>query len=326
MTKGIEDGTFSVDSEKKSTLKSEESLQICQSNIEALRIKLQGASLQIENLRNVVSSHNDVLFKLEIEKTKLETRKDNIIQNLWEKYELSYIHALDHKHEFDQKVYAQSAKKIKTQIKDLGEVNIASIKEYDTVNERYEFLNEQKLDLKQSSDQLNKLIKEMDKQMRASFKDKLDEINGYFKETFSNLFGGGFGEITTTGDEDILAAEIVINAQPPGKKLQGLELMSGGEKALTAIALLFAILKTKPSPFCILDEIEAALDDVNIFRFAEFLKEFVKNSQFIIITHRKGTMEIAESLYGVTMQEQGISTILSVKLDEANAKFTNENN
>ncbi|MCK8058087.1 MULTISPECIES: chromosome segregation protein SMC [unclassified Fusibacter] len=321
MIRGIEDGTQAVENERNTTLSSEEALQICQSNIEGLRISLQGVSLQIENLRNVVSSQNDDLFKLEIEKTKLETRKDNIIQNLWDKYELSYIHALDHKHDFDQKAYAQSARRLKSEIKELGEVNLTAINEYDLVSERYEFLSEQKKDLKDSSDQLNKLIREMDKQMRASFKDKLDEINGYFKETFSNLFGGGFGEITTDQEEDILAAEIVINAQPPGKKLQGLELMSGGEKALTAIALLFAILKTKPSPFCILDEIEAALDDVNIFRFAEFLKEFVKNSQFIIITHRKGTMEIAESLYGVTMQEQGISTILSVKLDDANSKF-----
>ncbi len=303
---------------RQSALQYEEALMQQKSRNEQLKISMQGLNLQVENLRNQVSSLNDSLFRLEIDKTKLETRKENILQNLWEKYELSYIHALDFKHEFDLKAFSQEAKRLKSSIKALGEVNIGAIKEYDTVSERYLFLSEQKKDLNEAKTQLAKLIKEMDKEMRQTFKDKLEEINGYFKETFSSLFGGGYGDIVAEGDEDILEAEIVIHAQPPGKKLQSLDLMSGGEKALTAIALLFAILKTKPSPFCILDEIEAALDDVNIFRFATFLQDFVQQSQFIIITHRKGTMEIAESLYGVTMQEQGISTVISVQLDNAN--------
>lgn len=284
--------------------------------VEGYRTHMQGIALEVENYRNQVGSFNDAIFRLEIDKTKLETRRDNILQNLFEKYELSFGEALGMKHEFDLKEYASEARRLKGLIKALGDVNVGAIKEYDTVAERYEFLSGQKEDLIIAKDQLSKLIREMDKEMRQSFKDKLEEINGFFKETFASLFGGGFGEITAEGDEDILEAEIVIHAQPPGKKLQSLDLMSGGEKALTAIALLFAILRTKPSPFCILDEIEAALDDVNIFRFASFLKDYVKNSQFIIITHRKGTMEIAQSLFGVTMQEQGVSTVISVQLDE----------
>ncbi len=284
--------------------------------LEGKRTQMQGISLEVENYRNQVGSFNDAIFRLEIDKTKLETRKDNILQNLFDKYELTYVEALLSKHEFDLKEYASEAKRLKVLIKALGDVNVGAIKEYDTVAERYEFLSAQKEDLNLAKDQLAKLIKDMDKEMRQSFKEKLEEINGFFKETFASLFGGGFGEIIAEGNEDILEAEIVIHAQPPGKKLQSLDLMSGGEKALTAIALLFAILRTKPSPFCILDEIEAALDDVNIYRFATFLKDYVKNSQFIIITHRKGTMEIAQSLFGVTMQEQGISTVISVQLDD----------
>lgn len=291
-------------------------------NIHSMKERIHQLDSDVTKMRTQLESQSGDIYQLDIEQTRIVTRRDAIIQNLWDNYELSYIKALDYKHDFDHKAYNAKARALKSQIKKLGDVNLGAVAEYETISERYEFLNEQREDLITSSDQLQKLIRDIDRQMRQSFKVKLAEINDYFKETFSKLFGGGTGDIITTGEGDILDAEIVINAQPPGKKLQSLDLLSGGEKALTAISLLFAILKTKPSPFCILDEIEAALDDVNIYRFAEFLNEFVQNSQFIIITHRKGTMEIAEALYGVTMREQGVTTMLSVKLEDAESIVT----
>ncbi len=284
---------------------------------ESLKASLQTREGAVEQLRNQLQTRKNDVFKVELDLTRIETRRESIIQNLWEAYELSYVKALDYKEDVDIKAYASRARSLKRQIKQLGDVNLGAIAEYDSVNERYQFLSEQQGDLLTSSEQLNKLIKDIDRQMKKTFKDKFAEINEYFADTFSKLFGGGLGQIKLQEGEDVLDAEIIIQAQPPGKKLQSLELLSGGEKALTAIALLFAILKTKSTPFCILDEIEAALDDVNIYRFADFLQDFVKNSQFIIITHRKGTMEIAEYLYGVTMKEQGITTLLSVELADA---------
>ncbi len=289
------------------------------------RTKQSLAELQktVNAERQLLQEQKNDIFKIELDLTRIETRRESIIQNLWDSYELSYIKALDYKQDVDIKAYASRARKLKREIKQLGDVNLGAIAEYDTVKERYEFLSEQQQDLLQSNEKLVKMIREIDRQMRKTFKDKLTEINGYFKDIFSKLFGGGSGDIVLGEADDVLDAEILIQAQPPGKKLQNLELLSGGEKALTAICLLFAILKTKPTPFCILDEIEAALDDVNIYRFADFLKEFVQKSQFIIITHRKGTMEIAEYLYGVTMREQGITTMLSVELTDAQQLATN---
>ena len=198
----------------------------------------------------------------------------------------------------------------------MGEINTSTIKEYDEVNNRYTFICSQKNDLIKAKDSLNKVIKELEQTMREQFLKYFSEINTNFKEIFHKLFNGGKAELILQDDTDVLNSDIEIIAQPPGKKLQNLNLLSGGEKALSAIALLFSILRTKPTPFCILDEIEAALDDANIFRFADFLREFSKSSQFIIITHRKGTMEIIDYLYGVTMQEYGVSKIVSVKLSE----------
>ncbi len=284
---------------------------------ESLKASLQAREGEVEQLRNQLQTRKNDVFKVELDLTRIETRRESLIQNLWETYELSYVKALDYKADVDIKAYASRAKSLKRQIKQLGDVNLGAIAEYETVDERYRFLSEQQGDLLSSSEQLNKLVKDIDRQMKKTFKDKFAEVNDYFSNTFAKLFGGGVGQIKLQEGEDVLDAEIIIQAQPPGKKLQSLELLSGGEKALTAIALLFAILKTKSTPFCILDEIEAALDDVNIYRFAEFLQDFVKDSQFIIITHRKGTMEIAEYLYGVTMKEQGITTLLSVELADA---------
>jgi len=207
--------------------------------------------------------------------------------------------------------------RMKIRLEELGTgSNEDVLKEYKEVKERYEFLTSEKDDLIKSQKALEKVIKDLEKKMVEQFTDNFKIVREHFVEIFGKLFTGGQADLILLDKDDILNSGIEIVAQPPGKKLQSLSLLSGGERAMTAIALLFAILKTKPAPFCILDEIEAALDDVNVFRFADFLKEFTQNSQFVIITHRKGTMEIANTLYGVTMEEYGVSKIVSVRLED----------
>ncbi len=247
---------------------------------------------------------------------KIEMEKENIIKNLWEKYEVGLREALEYRIEIDVDEAETEVKSLRGKIRRLGEVNISSIEEYKEVKERYEFLTSERDDLLKSQKSLEKVIKDLEKKMIEQFTENFKIVKEHFTGIFSKLFEGGQADLVLLDKEDILNSGIEIVAQPPGKKLQSLSLLSGGERAMTAIALLFAILKTKPAPFCILDEIEAALDDVNVFRFADFLKEFTRNSQFVIITHRKGTMEIANTLYGVTMQEYGVSKIVSVRLED----------
>ncbi|SKC87110.1 condensin subunit Smc [Maledivibacter halophilus] len=274
----------------------------------------------IETIKNIDDNLNDLkesLHKIEVKKARLELQHDNFIKKIWEKYELSYIDALNHKSDIgDFNVASRRINSLNKEMKGLGEVNLSSIKEYQEVNGRYTFLNSQKEDLIKAQKSLKQVILELENTMKQQFIESFKEINGNFNIIFNELFNGGKAKLILDESDDVLEGNIDIIAQPPGKKLQNLSLLSGGERALTAIALLFSILRTKPTPFCILDEIEAALDDVNIFRFADFLKEFTKNSQFIIITHRKGTMEIIDYLYGITMQEYGVSKVVSVKLSE----------
>ena len=211
----------------------------------------------------------------------------------------------------------ETTKQVKTlrdQIKDLGSINIDSIEEYKQTKERYDYMCEQRLDLENSSSKLKKVIQDMTKIMKEQFETQFKVINKNFGEVFKELFGGGKAELKLEDENNVLECGIDIQAQPTGKKLQNMMLLSGGEKAFTAIALLFAILKINPAPFCVLDEIEAALDDVNVYRFAEYLKKFSKETQFLVITHRKGTMEAANTVYGVTMEENGVSKLLSMKL------------
>ena len=203
---------------------------------------------------------------------------------------------------------------LRSEIRDLGPVNVNAIKEYQELKERYDFMSEQRLDLENASTKLKKVIAEMTDTMKTQFAKQFKIINKNFGEVFSELFGGGRAELKLEDSDNILECGIEIEVEPPGKKLQNMMLLSGGEKAFTAIALLFAILKINPAPFCVLDEIEAALDDVNVFRFAEYLKKFTDNTQFLVITHRKGTMEVADTVYGITMEEKGISKLLSMKL------------
>lgn len=204
----------------------------------------------------------------------------------------------------------------KGKITKLGVVNLAAIEEYEEIKEKYEFMSTQAEDLENAKRELNAVIEEMTNEMKSLFKENFKILNYNFDKTFKDLFKGGSAELIL-GEGDELTANIDINVEPPGKKLQNINLMSGGEKVLSAIALLFAILKMKPTPFCILDEIEAALDDANVYRYAEFLKMFSKNTQFIIITHRKGTMEVSDIIYGVTMEEKGVSKVVSVDFSDS---------
>ena len=199
----------------------------------------------------------------------------------------------------------------------LGNVNVNAVDEYRETKERYEFLSKQKNDIIEAEEKLKEIIKDLSELMEKQFRQNLEIISENFNEVFREMFGGGKAYLKLSDEDDVLGSGIDIIAQPPGKNLQNMMLLSGGERALTAIAILFSILKMKPSPFCILDEIEAALDDANVQRFGDYLKRFSKDTQFIVITHRKGTMEAADVLYGVTMQEHGVSKIVSVKFDEA---------
>src|SRR5699024_3122734 len=205
---------------------------------------------------------------------------------------------------------------IKQQIEQLGTVNLGAIEEYKRITERYEFLTEQKNDLVEAKQALFSLIAEMDEEMKKRFSTTFEQIKNEFTIVFKELFAGGRAELRLTDPKNMLDTGIDIIAQPPGKKLQHLGLLSGGERALTAIALLFAILRVRPVPFCVLDEVEAALDEANVVRFAKYLQMHSEDTQFIVITHRKGTMEEADVLYGVTMQESGVSRLVSVKLED----------
>ena len=216
----------------------------------------------------------------------------------------------------DRNQLRQQIGRLKDEIRKLGNVNVNAIEEYKELLERHTFLSGQHEDLVKAAETLKGIITELDEGMRKQFTEKFAQIRQEFDRVFKQLFGGGKGTLELTEDEDILEAGIRIISQPPGKKLQNMMQLSGGEKALTAIALLFAIQNLKPSPFCLLDEIEAALDDSNVTRFAQYLHKLTKNTQFIIITHRRGTMNAADRLYGITMQEKGVSTLVSVNLIE----------
>ena len=237
---------------------------------------------------------------------------------MWDEYELTYNRALElrDKNLTDISKMKKRIQEIKSEIKALGSVNVNAIEDYKNVSERYEFLKTQHDDLVTAEATLEKIIEELDAAMRKQFKEQFALISNEFDVVFKELFGGGKGTLELMDDADILEAGIKIIAQPPGKKLQNMMQLSGGEKALTAIALLFAIQNLKPSPFCLLDEIEAALDDNNVVRFAKYLHKLTKSTQFIVITHRRGTMTAADRLYGITMQEKGVSTLVSVSLLE----------
>lgn len=271
-----------------------------------------------EELSNSMNDLDKECFRLNSQKEKLLEQTDQLTAYMWDEYELTYsiasTYPVDSETSFSQA--KKSIAEIKGKIKELGDVNVNAIEDSKNLSERFEFLQTQKDDLVKSEETLLQIINELDTEMRKQFEEKFNAINTQFDIVFKELFGGGKADLELTEGEDILEAGIRINAQPPGKKLQNMMQLSGGEKALTAISLLFAILNLKPSPFCLLDEIEAALDDSNVKRFANYLNKLTKYTQFLIITHRRGTMAAADILYGITMQEKGISTLVSVNLIE----------
>ena len=271
-----------------------------------------------EQMREELTGLDKESYRLHSQLDKINEQFEALNNYMWEEYELTYNLALPlRKEEFnDLSALKKEVTAVKSKIKSLGDVNVNAIEDYKNVSERYEFLKNQHDDIVKAEENLKNIIAELDTAMRKQFTEKFSEIQVMFDKVFKELFGGGKGTLELVDDEDILEAGIKINAQPPGKKLQNMMQLSGGEKSLSAIALLFAIQSLKPSPFCLLDEIEAALDDSNVGRFANYLHKLTKDTQFIVITHRKGTMEAADVLYGITMQEKGVSTLVSVNMIE----------
>jgi chromosome segregation protein len=285
------------------------------------RFQLQGTledmEIDAKELKRLHKGMVEVLKDEEVKINRLDVELENRLAQLREEYLLSFEGA---KEQYPLTIPIEEARKkvklIKLAIDELGNVNLGAIEEYERVSERFEFLNEQKTDLQEAKDTLFQVIEEMDIEMKNRFEQTFKGIRTHFEPVFQALFGGGRADLKLTEPEDLLNTGVEIVAQPPGKKLQNLGLLSGGERALTAIALLFSILKVRPVPFCILDEVEAALDEANVYRFSQYLKRFSAETQFIVITHRKGTMEEADVLYGVTMQESGVSRLVSVRLED----------
>ncbi|MBY6050388.1 chromosome segregation protein SMC [Cytobacillus firmus] len=288
-----------------------------------LQASLEDLELEAKELKRQHKGLIEVLKDEEVKQNRLDVELENRLNHLREEYLLSFEAA---KEEYPLQIEIEEARKrvklIKLAIEELGAVNLGAIEEYERVSERYEFLLEQKTDLQEAKDTLFQVIDEMDVEMKRRFEETFEGIRFHFESVFQSLFGGGRADLRLTQPEDLLNTGVEIVAQPPGKKLQNLGLLSGGERALTAIALLFSILKVRPVPFCILDEVEAALDEANVQRFSQYLKRYSAETQFIVITHRKGTMEEADVLYGVTMQESGVSKLVSVRLEETRELIT----
>ena len=283
---------------------------------ENLKQKLDDNNLKLKNIDKQFMEVKESIFKVESSIEKLESSKENNNFKLFEDYNLTYLQAVelrDDEIEINKKVLDS----LKKEIKSLGNVNMDSIEEYKEIKERYDFYSEQREDLQKSIEAIEEIIAELEEHMKIQFKEEFNKINENFKYVYNRLFGGGEGNLTIVDMDNILESDIEITAKPPGKKMKNLSLLSGGEKALTAISILFAILLAKPTPFCILDEIEAPLDDSNIARFGTFLKELTSRTQFIAVTHRRGTMEAADYIYGVTMEQRAISKVISLSLNEA---------
>lgn len=333
----IENKNTQIEQIKKDNEDLEKSIQETLQKIEEVKKSVNSSSSKIEELKKeraqkseklskqedeitvkfkVIEDLKGQLVKLDVKKTKIEEDINGIINKMWEEYELTPNNAEQYQKPENVALTQRRVNNLRTEIRELGSVNVDSIEEYKNLKDRYDFMSEQRLDLENTMSKLRKVISDMTQIMKEQFKEKFKVINKNFGEVFAELFGGGKAELTLEDEENILECGIDITVQPPGKKLQNMMLLSGGEKAFTAIALLFAILKINPAPFCVLDEIEAALDDVNVFRYADYLKKFTDHTQFLVITHRKGTMEVADTVYGVTMEESGISKLLSMKLKQ----------
>lgn len=322
-----------VEYKKTDIIEIENSLEVTASEIENIIKEIDGLTQDKDNqakehkdfftkreeISNVIAQLDKELFRLNAKKEKLDEANEKLVNYMWDEYEITYSVACEQRNEelTDLLEMKRNITALKQQIKGLGNVNVNAIDEYRETFERYSFLKTQHDDLVTAEQSLIKIIEELDEGMKKQFAEKFQQIREQFDIVYKEMFGGGKGTITLNEDEDILDAEISIISQPPGKKLTNMMQLSGGEKALTAIALLFAIQNLKPSPFCLLDEIEAALDETNVVRFANYLHKLTNHTQFIVITHRRGTMNAADRLYGITMQEKGVSTLVSVNLIEA---------
>ena len=329
---GMEEGKEEALKKEGEILKIRQEIELAAKEEEEDKEKLQEALSQKEKMtqehkaffskRDELSARMNLLdkesYRLLGQKEKLEENQETQVNYMWDEYEITYSQALiDMPDELQERAEIKSAiSNMRSEIRQLGNVNVNAIEEYKELSERHTFMKTQHDDLVQAEETLQGIINELDTGMRRQFEEKFGQIRIEFDKAFKELFGGGKGTLELDEEEDILEAGIRIISQPPGKKLQNMMQLSGGEKALTAIALLFAIQNLKPSPFCLLDEIEAALDDSNVTRYAKYLHKLTKNTQFIIITHRRGTMAAADRLYGITMQEKGVSTLVSVDLIE----------
>ena len=331
----IQNKTQEIENTKQETIKKEEEIESLNKEIEKIKGEVSNSSEKIEKLKQdrtiknsdlekieakieeqygVLNGLKEQIVKVESKKTRQEQDLDELVNKLWTEYELTPNNAGEYKKPENVALAQKRTNELRKDIADLGSINVDAIEDYKKMQERYDFMNEQRADLEESIAKLRNVIQEMTDEMQKQFAQQFKQINTNFNEVYKELFGGGKAELILEDEANILECGIDIRVQPPGKKLQNMMLLSGGEKALTAIAILFAILKINPAPFCILDEIEAALDDVNVSRYAQYLKNFSKETEFLVITHRKGTMEIADTVYGITMEEKGISKLLSMQL------------
>ncbi|MGN1268775.1 MAG: AAA family ATPase [Candidatus Aphodocola sp.] len=323
---GLINGTLSKEEEKivEEYYEKEKERKTLSIRVDAIKNEINDYKETIEQIERNNKVNNQEYYKkqqelknLEIKVNRDDVKLDNLLNTLTEDYAMTFEKAkANYFLEMDEKEARDIVDKCKLEIRKLGDVNVGAIEEYDRVLERYQFLTSQKEDLTKAEDTILGIIKELDEIMKEKFIETFNVVKEKFKDVFKKLFGGGNAELKLTNPDDILTTGIDIKALPPGKTLQHISLLSGGEKTLTAISLLFAILETRPVPFCILDEVEAALDEVNVDNFGKFLNEFKNKTQFIVITHKKKTMEYADVLYGVTMQESGVSKLVSVKLED----------
>ena len=292
-------------------------LQSVQSRRNEAQENVRSMTQEIDALRETLAQDQDKCHKAEMVLNRTQSELAQMQQRIWEEYELTYAGAKEYLSEpFDLAASDRRTGDIRREIRAMGPVNVTAVEDYRACRERYDELTGQRDDLLKAQDDLQGIISALQKQMERQFMENFRLMQQYLSETFVKLFGGGQAELRLMDENDVLGCGIEIVAQPPGKKLQLLSLLSGGERALTAIAILFAMLRLKPTPFCFLDEIEAALDDGNISTFADYLRDFSKDTQFVVVTHRKGTMERCDSLYGVAMEEKGVSKMLSVELKD----------
>lgn len=284
----------------------------------------ENSSESLKENQKKLKQQNETIYVLQLEVSRIENRNSKtemeievITNKLWDEYELTYNAAMEYKRtDFNMTEAQKEAASLRAQIKSLGNINIDSIEQYKEVKERFDFLSSQKQDLDETKAKLEDIIKEMQTIMVKQFKESFEIIRTHFDVVFKALFGGGTGKLSLSDPDNVLESGIDIEVQPPGKKLQNMMALSGGEKALSAIALLFSVLEVRPTPFCILDEVEAALDDNNVYRFADYIRKYSSKTQFIVVTHRRGTMESADIMYGVTMQEKGVSKLLKLKFED----------